>query len=100
MEKNTAMTKPPARPRTRPPPAAPWGSDLVPVVVHPGGRPLSSFQFVFYRPEWPNSLAPFCTTHKPFCGFRFQEGTRHGRPRSDLQSCSPTRWRTFYRPKP
>lgn len=97
MEKEKGMTKAPASPRNQPPL---WDSGLVPVVVHPGGRPLSSFQFVFYRPEWPNSLAPFCTTHKPFCGFRFREGARHGRPRSDLQSCSPTRWRTCYRPKP
>ncbi|KAL2295354.1 hypothetical protein Nmel_017766, partial [Mimus melanotis] len=95
MEKDKAMpeiTNPRPRSRNRPPPAPPQGSRLVPVVVHPGGRPLSSFQFVFYRPECPNSLAPFYTTQKSFCGFRFHEGTAHGRRRCRLQSCSPAKW--------
>ncbi|XP_056367410.1 putative uncharacterized protein GUCA1ANB [Oenanthe melanoleuca] len=103
MEKDKAApeaTNPPPRPRNRPPPAPPLGSRFVPVVVHPESRSLSSVEFVFYRPEWPNSLAPFCTTNKPFCGFRFHEGTKHGRPRTDLESASPRKWRSFHRPKP
>lgn len=94
------ITSPPPSWRNWPPPAPRLGSGFVPVVVHPGGRPLSSLQFVFYRPEWPNSLAPFCTAQKPCCGARFQEGARHGRPRSDLESTQPDKWRSFHRPKP
>ncbi|XP_038018242.1 putative uncharacterized protein GUCA1ANB [Motacilla alba alba] len=94
------ITQPAPRARSRPPPAAPLGSGFVPVVVHTGGRALSSFQFVFYRPGWPNSLAPFCTAQKPFCGFRFQPGTAHGRRRLDLPSSDTRKWRSFHGPKP
>uniref|UniRef100_A0A8C9NLB9 Uncharacterized protein n=1 Tax=Serinus canaria TaxID=9135 RepID=A0A8C9NLB9_SERCA len=94
------VTQPPPRPRNRPPPAAPLGSRFVPVVVHTGGRPLSSFNFVFYQPGWPNSLSPFCTAQKAFCGFRFQEGTAHGRARLGLPSTDIRRWRACHGPKP
>uniref|UniRef100_A0A8C5JRJ1 Uncharacterized protein n=1 Tax=Junco hyemalis TaxID=40217 RepID=A0A8C5JRJ1_JUNHY len=84
----------------RPPPGASPGSHLVPVVVHTGGRPLSSFHFVFYQRAWPNSLAPFCTAQKPFCGFRFQEGTAHGRARLGVPSTDIRKWRACHGPKP
>ncbi|XP_053854319.1 putative uncharacterized protein GUCA1ANB [Vidua macroura] len=93
-------TNPPPRSRNRPPPAPPLGSRFVPVVAHTGGRPLSSFDFVFYQPGWSNSLAPFCTAQKPFCGFRFQEGTGHGRQRLDVESSDTKKWRSFHGPKP
>uniref|UniRef100_A0A8C3QUY5 Uncharacterized protein n=1 Tax=Cyanoderma ruficeps TaxID=181631 RepID=A0A8C3QUY5_9PASS len=78
----------------------PLSSRFVPVIAHPGGRPLSPQEFVFYRPEWPNSLAPFCTAQRPFCGARFQQSARHGRRRVDLQSTEPSKWRPFHGPKP
>lgn len=90
----------PPRPRNRRDPRAPLGSGLVPVVVHAGGRPLSSFHFVFYQPGWPNSLAPFCTAQKPCCGFRFQPGTAHGRARLGVPSTDIRKWRACHGPKP
>uniref|UniRef100_A0A8C0Z983 Uncharacterized protein n=1 Tax=Cyanistes caeruleus TaxID=156563 RepID=A0A8C0Z983_CYACU len=78
----------------------PLGSRFVPVIVHAGDRPLSSLDFVFYQPQWPNSLAPFCTSQKPFCGFRFQESASHGRRRLGLESTDPVKWRSFHGPKP
>ncbi|XP_033375756.1 uncharacterized protein 114841037 [Parus major] len=103
MEKAKAMpemTNPPPRSRNRPPPAPPLGSRFIPVIVHAGDRPLSSLDFVFYQPQWSNSLAPFCTSQKPFCGFRFQESASHGRRRLGVESTDPIKWRSFHGPKP
>lgn len=94
------LTNPPPGWRNQPPPAAALSSRFVPVIAHPAGRPLGSLEFVFYRREWPNSLAPFCTAQKAVCGCRFQESARHGRHRLDLQSSEPGKWRPFCRRKP
>uniref|UniRef100_A0A674GIS1 Uncharacterized protein n=1 Tax=Taeniopygia guttata TaxID=59729 RepID=A0A674GIS1_TAEGU len=86
--------------QTRPPPAAALGSRFVPVVAHAGGRPLSSFHFVFHQPGWPNSLAPFRTAQKPSCGPHCPPGTIHGRQRLDVPSADPGQWRSFHGPRP
>uniref|UniRef100_A0A8C5TEF9 Uncharacterized protein n=1 Tax=Malurus cyaneus samueli TaxID=2593467 RepID=A0A8C5TEF9_9PASS len=90
----------PPMPRNLRPPARPLGSRFIPVVVHPGGHPLNSFEFVFYRPEFPNTLAPFTTLQKPSCGFQFQESTQHRRQRMDVDSANVAKWRSLYRRKP
>ncbi|XP_048184306.1 putative uncharacterized protein GUCA1ANB [Corvus hawaiiensis] len=103
MEKAKAMpevTNTPPMPRNRPPPAPPLGSRFVPFVAHTGGRPLGSFDFVFYRPECSNSLAPFCTMQKPFCRARFQEGTDHCRRKIDVENANIMKWRSMHGRKP
>lgn len=103
MEKTKAgpeITNPPPRSRNRPPPPPPLSSRFVPLVVHTGGRPLSSFNFVFYRPEYSNSLVPFYTTQKPFCGFCFKEDTDHRRRRIDVERTNVLKWRSLHGHKP
>ncbi|KFW80870.1 hypothetical protein N305_04363, partial [Manacus vitellinus] len=87
-------------PKNKPPAAhqqqeQPLASRFVPVVVHTGGRPLSSFNFVFYRRTLSNSYCPFYTVQRPYCGYQFREDTTHGKIQTDLEPADVRKWRPF-----
>ncbi|KAJ7427917.1 hypothetical protein WISP_02761 [Willisornis vidua] len=85
---------PPSQPSASPPHSnQPLATRFVPVVVHSGGLPLSSSDFVFYRRAFSNSLAPFYTVQRPYCGYQFREDTNHSRTKTDLENADLMKWR-------
>ncbi|KAJ7402201.1 hypothetical protein BTVI_86282 [Pitangus sulphuratus] len=93
----TPKNKPSEEPQHKDQPLA---DRFVPVVVHTGGRPLSSFNFVFYRRTCSNSYCPFHTVQRPYCGYQFREDTSHGRIKTDLENANVFKWRPFCSKKP
>ncbi|XP_037010785.2 putative uncharacterized protein GUCA1ANB isoform X1 [Artibeus jamaicensis] len=63
----------------------------VPVVV---GQNSDKLRFKFYSSQYSNSLSPFYTLQKPFCGYPYHRDTDHSRKRFDVPPANVALWRS------
>ncbi|XP_036908583.1 putative uncharacterized protein GUCA1ANB isoform X1 [Sturnira hondurensis] len=63
----------------------------VPVVV---GQNSDKLRFHFYSSQCSNSLSPFYTLQKPFCGYLYHRDTDHSRKRFDVPPANVALWRS------